>query len=192
MMFSKIEVLLAENSARYRVIEHVAAGKSAEIAAIRGNDPRRSAKALVIDGKMKTGGIQHYLVILPANCQLNSKNICKAIAAKSISMNPDVEALTGCIPGTVPPFSFQDNLKVLLDQKIAALDSGEIFFNAGDLTRSIALDVTDYLRITASESGDFSKEPTPTPVAASSIFAAVAAESHEGVSKDVETPNATI
>lgn len=165
-MFSKIVNLLEVNSAKFRVMEHVAEGRSEEIAKIRGNDLSRSAKALTIDVKSKTGDIQHFIVVMPANCQLNSKNITKEFKAKSVSMTPDVLALTGCASGSIPPFTFQDNIGLLVDKRIAELSEGDIVFNAGELTKSIFLDVHDYIRITNPRVGEYAKEPAAKEPAA--------------------------
>lgn len=159
-MFEQIEDLLLSNKARFRVLTHEAAGKSEEVARVRGNALMRSAKAIAIDVKMKSGDIQHCIVVMPANCQLNSKVIKKHFNAKSVSMTSNLFEITGCTPGTLPPFTFQDNIELLVDVRIAQLTDGEIFFNAGKLTQSIALNVEDYLRITAASSvGDYAKEP---------------------------------
>lgn len=158
-MFEQIEALLVNNDARFRVLHHEAAGKSEEVARVRGNDLSRSAKAIAIDVKMKSGDIQHCIVVMPANCQLNSKVIKKHFNAKTVSMTSNLFEITGCTPGTLPPFTFQDNIELLVDTRIAQLTDGEIFFNAGELTQSIALNVEDYLRITAAPIGDYAKEP---------------------------------
>ena len=171
-MFGKITSLLETNGARFRVMEHEAAGKSEEIAKIRGNELCRSAKAMVVAVKMKSGEVQHVVTVLPASCQLNSKAIVKLYNAKSVSMVNDVAALTGCVSGSVPPFSFQQDITLLVDKRISDLQDGDIVFNAGELTKSIFLNLQDYLRITTPRIEDFSKDPTPVIASSSSIFKA--------------------
>jgi Ala-tRNA(Pro) deacylase len=166
-MFARLITLLENNNANFRVMSHEAAGKSEEIAKIRGNDLKRSAKALTIDVKLKTGDLVHCIVVMPANCQLDSKQVTKFFKAKSVSMTADVFALTGCVSGSIPPFSLQENIQLLVDQRIADLSDGEIVFNAGELTRSIFLDVQDYLRITNPVIGCFAKEPSSMQTQAS-------------------------
>ena len=46
-VFSQLQALLTRHQARYRLIEHAAAGKSVEVAAIRGTAVSQGAKALV-------------------------------------------------------------------------------------------------------------------------------------------------
>jgi Ala-tRNA(Pro) deacylase len=157
MMFDKINTLLLKNAARFRVVRHIAAGKSEEIAAIRGNDIARSAKAMLLKIKNKNKSEQHVLAVLPGNCQLDNKALLKQLNAKSVSMEKNVELVTGCVSGSVPPFSFNELIPLFVDQRIAHLEGGEIAFNAGELTCSIFLDLQDYLRVTQPTIASFSK-----------------------------------
>lgn len=191
-IFENIEALLSNNNARFRVIEHEAAGKSEDVARIRGNDLSRSAKAIAIDVKMKDASIQHCIVVMPASCQLNSKVITKHFKAKSVSMTPNLFELTGCEPGTLPPFTFQDNIQLLIDSRIANLPDGEIFFNAGELTRSIALNVQDYVRITSAPVGEYAKEPESRAVASSTLFADDTKPSADDVVADLKATTPTL
>ena len=58
--------LLDKHQARYRVVEHPTAGKSEEVAKIRGTELGQGAKALVCKSKGKWRKTSGYLVILPA------------------------------------------------------------------------------------------------------------------------------
>lgn len=182
-MFEQVLSLLKKHKATLRVIRHEAIGTSAEVAKVRGNDPARSAKAMVI--QFKTGGTTQYrLAVLPGSAQLDFDALKNILGAKP-SLVSDVTTLTGCAKGTVPPFTFWDNIPLLVDQRIVDIrdlpevlavpsepegDHGQyIFFNAGALDRSMALDVNDYLRITNPQVASFSKIPEP-PKASSIAF----------------------
>ena len=66
--FEKLTALLDKHQAHYRVVEHPTAGKSEEVAKIRGTELGQGAKALVC--KVKGNGVkQAVLVILPADQQ---------------------------------------------------------------------------------------------------------------------------
>jgi Ala-tRNA(Pro) deacylase len=75
--------------------------------------------------------------------------------AKSIgvALREKAEALTGCVIGAIPPFSFpvqtvgagSDQLQVLADPLIR--ENEEVVFNAGRLDRSIFMKLDDYIRI---------------------------------------------
>jgi len=60
------------------------------------------------------------------------------------------QALTGCVMGAIPPFTFHPRLRLLLDPQLKERYS-EIAFNAGCLDKSIVLAVEDYLRIAKPE-----------------------------------------
>ena len=58
--FEKLTALLDEHQARYRVVEHPTAGKSEEVAKIRGTELGQGAKALSMQSERKwrkTSGI---------------------------------------------------------------------------------------------------------------------------------------
>jgi Ala-tRNA(Pro) deacylase len=57
------------------------------------------------------------------------------------------EQLAGSVTGTVLPFSYDERLELIADP--ALLDGDELYFNAGRLDRSIALDSEDYQRLAA-------------------------------------------
>jgi len=200
-MFKRVLTLLRDSKADLQVIRHDAVGTSAEVAKIRGNDPARSAKAMVIQFKEK-GQTRYRLAVLPGSAQLDFDAL-KEILGSKVSLVADVERLTECPKGTVPPFSFWDNIPLLLDQRIADIAtwppvpavlgdvddrSGKyIFFNAGALDRSIALNVEDYLRITRPQMASFSKVSPTAAAAAATAFApgSVSAEPKEEVKAEL-------
>jgi Ala-tRNA(Pro) deacylase len=63
----------------------------------------------------------------------------------AIAFKEKAQALTGCVIGAIPPFSFNDQLQVLADLLI--LQNEEVVFNAGCLDRSIFMKLADYVRI---------------------------------------------
>ncbi|MEK9722992.1 MAG: YbaK/EbsC family protein, partial [Rhodospirillaceae bacterium] len=68
----------------------------------------------------------------------------------------EVEALTGCVMGAIPPFAFHDDLALVVDR--AFEDWAEVAFNAGRLDRSLFLDFADYRRIVGPTFADLSEE----------------------------------
>ena len=67
--------------------------------------------------------------------------------AAGIGMAPreKAEALTGCVIGSIPPFTFTEKLGLLADPMIKEND--EVVFNAGSLEKSIFMKMEDYFRI---------------------------------------------
>ena len=56
------------------------------------------------------------------------------------------QALTGCVMGSIPPFSPSPDVALILDPQLTQRYA-EVAFNAGSLEASIVLDAADYLRI---------------------------------------------
>ena len=145
-MFNKLLVTLDGCQAHYRVLEHPAEGKSDLVAAIRGTTPGQGAKAMLCKSKDGVGPL--ILAVLPGDRKVDFKKLARAAGLKKVTLASPDEAIqsTGCVIGAIPPFSFSENIRLIVDP---ALVNGhtEIAFNAGRLDRSIVLDSHDYLRI---------------------------------------------
>ncbi|MFU0966940.1 YbaK/prolyl-tRNA synthetase associated domain-containing protein [Kluyvera ascorbata] len=143
--------LLDEQHARYRVMTHEAVGKCEAVSAIRGTALGQGAKALVC--KVKGNGVnQHVLAILPADQQANLAQLAQHIGGlkASLASPAEVDALTGCVFGAIPPFSFHSALRLVADPLLFDRFA-EIAFNAGSLETSVILNTEDYLRIAQPE-----------------------------------------
>lgn len=143
----QLVALLEAGGAAFRLLEHVAEGRSADIAKIRGNDPSQALKAIVVTLKGGGHGTRHVMAVIPGNRRLDMKGLRKAAGAqKGKFMPPDeATALTGCVMGAVPPFTFWDELSLYADPAIREND--EVCFNAGRLDRSIFMNLDDYVRL---------------------------------------------
>lgn len=75
-VFEKITGQLTHHSARFRVVNHPAAGRSEEVAAVRGTQMGQGAKALVCHLK-KADGKSYVLAVLAADLQADLKNWLK-------------------------------------------------------------------------------------------------------------------
>lgn len=146
---------LDNQQARYRVVAHVASGKCEEVSEIRGTALGQGAKALVC--KLKGNGVKmHVLAILAADLQADLAQLASHFGANkaSLASPAEVETLTACVFGAIPPFSFHPDLRLVADP--ALFDRfDEIAFNAGLLEKSIILNTEDYLRIARPERIDF-------------------------------------
>jgi len=65
-----------------------------------------------------------------------------------------MKRLTSCEIGAVPPFSFNENLNVIVDP--ALYENEEIIFNAGLLDRTVFILVQNYRKIIENE---YKKKP---------------------------------
>lgn len=147
--------LLDEQQARYRVMEHEAVGKCEAVSAIRGTALEQGAKALVC--KVKGNGVnQHVLAILAADQQADLSRLAQHIGGNkaSLASPAEVDALTACVFGAIPPFSFHPKLKLVADPLLFERFT-EIAFNAGLLEKSIIMNTDDYLRIARPELVEF-------------------------------------
>ena len=138
-VFKKICRLFDEKNIQYEKFHHEPTRTSEDAARIRGVDLHTGAKALVVCGS-KTK--QHYICVIPADLRLNAKKV-RGIIGENISFAQDVAAVTGCVPGSVPPLGSVVGLKTLCDARLA--ENEVINFNAGSLTDSIQMSYTDYV-----------------------------------------------
>ncbi|EOL9087692.1 YbaK/prolyl-tRNA synthetase associated domain-containing protein [Enterobacter hormaechei] len=150
--------LLTEQEARFRVVAHEAVGKCEAVSEIRGTDLRQGAKALVC--KVKGNGVKkHILAILAADRQADLSLLASHFGGlkTSLASPAEVDALTGCVFGAIPPFSFHPDLTLVADPLLFERFD-EIAFNAGLLEKSVIMDTQDYLRIARPELVTFRKQ----------------------------------
>ena len=143
----QLRTLLDEKGAVYRVLEHEAEGRTEFITAIRGNRIEQAIKSMVVQVRMSKKENLYYLANVPGDCRVDFDSIKAHFGAESIGMAPreKAEALTGCVIGSIPPFSFNEKLGLLADPMIR--ENEEVVFNAGSLERSIFMKMDDYFRI---------------------------------------------
>lgn len=143
--------VLKQHQARFRVMEHEAMGKCEAVSEIRGTALGQGAKALVC--KVKGNGVkQHVLAILAADQQADLSRLATHLGGlkASLASPAEVDELTACVFGAIPPFSFHPALKLVADPLLFERFD-EIAFNAGLLEKSIVMDTQDYLRIAQPE-----------------------------------------
>ena len=110
--------LLNRSHARYRVVEHEAVGKCEAVSKIRGTALGQGAKALVC--KIKGHGVnQHVLAILAADLQADLARLAEYIGGSkaSLASPAEVDSLTACVFGAIPPFSFHPALRSSVSRK---------------------------------------------------------------------------
>ena len=151
--FDKITKLLDENNIEYEIKEHEAVRTSEEAAAVRGDDLKIGAKALIL----KIGDT-FVMVILSAAKKLNSKKLKKIFKTKNLrfATPEEVFELTGCKPGGVPPFGNIFNIEFLVDKSITKNEF--MAFNAGKRTKSLKLKTEDYLKLLNPRVEEFTKD----------------------------------
>lgn len=157
--FDRLIQLLDAGQARYRVVTHPSAGKSQEVAALRGTRLGQGAKGLVCH--VKGNGMRcHVLAVLPADCQADLAALAKGVGGSraSLASPAEVSALTDCVFGAIPPFSLHPDLLLVADPLLFARFD-ELAFNAGVLERSLILATGDYRRLAAPRLVSFARLP---------------------------------
>jgi Ala-tRNA(Pro) deacylase len=146
-MFDTLVHLLQSHGARFRVIEHPAEGRSDLVAKIRGTAPGQGAKAMLCKSR-DASEPQLFLAVLPGDRKLDFKRLAQAVGVRKATLaTPDeAQAATGCVMGSVPPFSCNPQVRLVVDPALVERFA-EIAFNAGRLDRSIVLDSADYVRV---------------------------------------------
>jgi Ala-tRNA(Pro) deacylase len=139
--------LLDQEGAVYRVIEHEPEGRTELIAQIRGNRIEQSIKSMTLQVRLTKKENIYCLANIPGNCRVDFNGVKNYFQADSAAFasKEKAQALTGCVIGAIPPFSFNEQLQVLADPLV--LQNEEVVFNAGRLDRSIFMKLDDYLRI---------------------------------------------
>ena len=115
---------------------------SQDAADIRGMDIATGAKALVFKSKGK-----FFIMVISAAFKLNLKAVRRAAKVSSLSFASPAElkALTGCLPGAVPPFGSRWNIPTYVDTTLS--DHPIINFNLGLRTASLAMPYADYMAL---------------------------------------------
>jgi Ala-tRNA(Pro) deacylase len=146
-VYERLMAVLDEGGARYRVIEHAPEGRTEEVSALRGHAPACAAKCLVVMVKLDKRTSRYFLAVVPGDARVDLQAL-KSLAAGTyvaFAATDRAEALAGSASGTILPFSFHPDLTLVADP--ALLKHPELYFNAGRLDRSLALNTEDYARL---------------------------------------------
>ena len=143
----QLRALLDKEGATYRIVEHEPEGRTELIAKIRGNRIEQSIKSMTLQVRLTRKENIYCLANVPGDCRIDFDGVKHHFNADSVAFasREKAQALTRCVIGAIPPFTFSDQLKVLADPLIQQND--EVVFNAGRLDRSIFMKLDDYIRI---------------------------------------------
>jgi Ala-tRNA(Pro) deacylase len=128
----------------FRQLHHEPTPTSADAARARGEPIGCGAKALLLktDEKFR-------LFVLPADRKLDSAGVKRQLRLNRLrfASPPELLALTGLVPGSVPPFGEP----ILPFELLADVAIGTVYphvaFNAGSLTDSIIMVAADWERV---------------------------------------------
>ena len=145
-MFKTICKWLDDNEVKYETIHHEPTPTSEDSARIRGDSLSQGAKAIIY--KIQD---DYALFVFAADRKMDTKKIKayfkqkgKRVKKTRFASPDELKAMTGLVPGSVPPFG-----RPILDFDLyvdpSLMDNETISFNAGSLTDSIRLSLKDYI-----------------------------------------------
>jgi Ala-tRNA(Pro) deacylase len=154
--------LLDAHDATYRVIDHMPEGRTDIVSSIRGHDLSCAAKCLVIAVK-EDKETRYVLAVVPGDRRVDIGAVKRLFGARyaAFATLEAAERLSASVSGSIPPFSFDDRLELVVDRGL--LDCAEIYFNAGRLDRSLALSTADYLAIANPRVEAIAQAPSEAP-----------------------------
>ncbi len=146
-LYEKLIALLDASQAKYYIIEHAPDGQTDRVSEMRGHPVREAAKCIVLIVKQGKKTSKFLLAVVPGNCRVDINAIKKLFNATyaGFAATEVAERLAGSVAGTVLPFSFNGELGLIVDRRIA--DSEWMYFNAARLDRSLKLATADYLAV---------------------------------------------
>lgn len=154
MIRDDIRAWLTRENVPLREAHHEPTRTSEESARARGEEMRVGGKALVIkvDDTFR-------LFVLSADRKLDSAAIKAHFGAKRtrFATPEELMQMTGLVPGSVPPFG-HPILPFPLYTDPSVFENDRVAFNAGSLTDSMVIPISDYRRLAQPEVFRFAME----------------------------------
>ena len=137
---------LDASGARYRVIEHPPEGRTHTVSTYRGHPVAQAAKCIVVMVKVGKREKRYFLAVVPGDQRVDLQALRLLVDGTYVTFASQeaAESLSGS-RSTILPFSAHPDLDLVVDPGL--LKHPVIFFNAGRLDRSLALDTRDYVQI---------------------------------------------
>lgn len=147
-----IERKLNNHSVRYKMMEHAPEGSCEKVSILRGNPLKAAAKALLLNVKITNKQTLRVLAVVPGDSKVDYTKVAEKFRAKSADMaqREQVEGLTGCTAGRVPPFSLHPEVSVIVDNRLIE-ENEKIYFSPGRLDRSIEMLANDFKNLILKE-----------------------------------------
>lgn len=138
----RIESLLQDADAEFRLYQHEPVFTSEQAAHVRGTTPEEGAKALLVKADDR-----FYLIVISGALRADNKKLRHILETRQVRFATEEELLqlTGCRPGAVPPFGNLFGLPVLMDESLHRCE--RISFNAGSNSWSVTMKREDFERL---------------------------------------------
>ena len=142
----KIVAYLQRHDVAYEGLEHPPAASALDYQKTLGTQLQQQAKSLFVRFK-KRGEKGFAVVAVPAQKQVDLERIRDLLGATSVKLavKPQLEALTGCGFGELPPLGKLFEVPLLMDRDLLAEE--RVYFNAGRLDYSVAIDPKEIQRL---------------------------------------------
>ncbi|MEI7469741.1 MAG: YbaK/EbsC family protein [Chloroflexota bacterium] len=145
-MYDKLIAYLDQHQAQYRLIQHEAEGRTDVVSQLRGNTLAQAAKCIIVMVKIGKKDKKYVLAVIAGDAKLDMNAVKALVGGDYATFAPPeiAEQLGGSPIGTILPFSFNEQLTLVVDPALLAHD--EIYFNAARLDCSMVLKSADYVR----------------------------------------------
>ena len=155
--YTRLIMFLDEHEVPYRLIDHAAEGRTELVSPMRGNALAQAAKCIVLMVKMGKKITRYILAVVPGDTMVDFQAVKTLLGSTYVAFaSPDIaERLAGSVAGTILPFSFSEELELVVDPSL--LENGDIYFNAARLDRSMVLSTRDYISVAKPRLGHIAK-----------------------------------
>jgi Ala-tRNA(Pro) deacylase len=156
--YTQLIAFLDEHDVPYRLIDHAAEGRTELVSPMRGNALSQAAKCIVLIVKMGKKITRYILAVIPGDTMVDFQAVKVLLPGSTyvaFASSDIAERLAGSVAGTILPFSFNEDLELLVDPLL--LENEEMFFNAARLDRSIVLNTRDYVALAKPRLGHIAK-----------------------------------
>lgn len=145
--YTRLIDLLDEHEIHYRLINHEPEGRTRTVSRLRGHPLAQAAKCIVVEVHISERSSEYVLAVVPGHLMvdLEAVRVLRGGTRAALAPRAIAERLTECVTGSIVPFSFHDELELVADPSLT--DHEKLYFNAGRLDRSLALQTSDYLSL---------------------------------------------
>jgi Ala-tRNA(Pro) deacylase len=145
--YSHLISILNLHKAQYRLIDHIPEGRTEIVSQLRGNSLSQAAKCIVLMVKLGKKVTRYILGVVPGDKRIDLNAVKTLLQGTYIAFasSDTAEKLSGSVAGTILPFSFNEELELIVDPSL--LENDEIYFNAARLDRSMVLKTSDYIEL---------------------------------------------
>jgi Ala-tRNA(Pro) deacylase len=155
--YTRLIAFLDGHEMQYRLIDHAAEGRTEIVSPMRGNALSQAAKCIVLMVKMGKKITRYILAVIPGDTMVDLQAVKALLGSTYVAFaSPDIaERLAGSVAGTILPFSFNEELELVVDPSL--FENDEMYFNAARLDRSMVLKTRDYIAVAKPRLGHIAK-----------------------------------